>query len=454
VLKKKLLVLFLLIITAGCSRADSSILPAASAAGRTALNAGGVASMMTLLRSSGMPLASLRVAANGSLSLAARTRRDELPANTAARQVSQVDETADNPALGIISISGHVINASGSIPPQNSFIGLTIYEEEGIVSQIKIPLDRSGVFRFDLIPWNPAFSYQVSTTFNDIAFTSALIDGRLLQPGMEVNIPILVYNSSTNTEFLRALRMKVIYDFSTPGWVHVSENIIITNPTSLVIVAPGDNVPVLNYMLPKGAVNITFPDGNPSRRYRLTQDGFGDWEPVMPGNGHQVMVQYSLPFTSTWRCDLNTPIPLDSLMVVIKASGIETVSSGMQLNLIKNDPATALAVYVASGIRSEGSYSLTFTTRDHIQRVWLGILFFVASLTFALLWVIRSNRQREKARLQQPVAENQENEDTILDAIIALDDRYRHGDLSAEAYARTRWELVEKLEAMRKQNKT
>jgi len=157
--------------------------------------------------------------------------------------------------------------------------------------------------------------------------------------------------------------------------VHVSENIIITNPTSLVIVAPGDNVPVLNYMLPKGAVNITFPDGNPSRRYRLTQDGFGDWEPVMPGNGHQVMVQYSLPFTSTWRCDLNTPIPLDSLMVVIKASGIETVSSGMQLNLIKNDPATALAVYVASGIRSEGSYSLTFTTRDHIQRVWLGILF-------------------------------------------------------------------------------
>jgi len=104
-----------------------------------------------------MPLASLRVAANGSLSLAARTRRDELPANTAARQVSQVDETADNPALGIISISGHVINASGSIPPQNSFIGLTIYEDEGIVSQIKIPLDRSGVFRFDLIPWNPAF---------------------------------------------------------------------------------------------------------------------------------------------------------------------------------------------------------------------------------------------------------------------------------------------------------
>jgi uncharacterized membrane protein len=362
-------------------------------------------------------------------------------------------DTAANPVIGIISLDGHVINGSGGLPPQNAFVSLTIYENGNLISQINIPLDRTGFFRFDLVPWSPAYSYQVSTTYNDLSFGSGLINGNGLMPGMLVDVSILVYDNSTNNQFLHALRMKAVYDFSAPGKVQVSENIIISNPSSLVIIPAGDTVPVLNFILPKGAMGVTFPDGNPSNRYRLTAEGFGDWQPIMPGDGHQVMVQYSVPFTDELHCNLTTPIPLDSLVVVVKGTGIETVGSGMQLKLVQSDTASAQSIFSASGLSSEENFAINFTTRDHIQRVWLGILFFVVIVFVSLIWVIQSNHLRSKAQLENSVAQNPENEDTVMDSIIALDDRHKHGDISSEAYSRSRAELVEKLETLKKLNK-
>lgn len=450
-MKKKFVFVFLMLVIAGCSRMEGPLAHQELPAGQKVAETRAALGLLSLMNHSGAPLASLETqAAIPAVGMIGRLL--ELPSKAVQPKESleffQLD-TNSSPVLGIIVIGGHVINASGGIPPQNAFMDLVIYENGSITSQIKIPLDQSGIFRFDLVPWNPAYSYEVSTTFNDIEFSSGLIDGNSLQPGTLIEVPILVYDSSINNHFLRALRMKVMYDFSTPGWVHVSETILISNPTSMVIVPAGDTVPVLNYVLPKDAVEITFPDSNSSNRYRLTAGGFGDWQPVLPGDGHQVMVQYSVPFTSSWHCELNSPIPLDSLMVVVKASGIETTSSGLKLNLVQSDPETALAVYVASDLQSEDNYALIFSTRDHIQRVWLGIAFFGLSLTFALLWVIRSRRQRERSEQSAGFAQSFENEDTILDSIIALDDRYKHGDISTEAYRRTRTELVEKLEALR-----
>lgn len=450
---KKFVFVLLIFLLTSCNRIESPLAEQELAAGREAAGIRSAAGFFSLMNRSADPLAVVGTQAGipamrmiGSL---LQLSSKAVPAKKLPG-FFQLDTSA-SPVLGIIIIGGHVINASGGIPPQNAFIDLVIYENGAVTSQIKIPLEQSGIFRFDLVPWNPAYSYEVTTTFNNINFSSGLIDGNSLQPGMLIDVPVLVYDSSTNNHFLRAMRMKVIYDFSTPGWVHVSENILISNPTSMVIIPAGDTVPVLNYVLPRNAVQVTFPDGNSSNRYRLTTEGFGDWQPVLPGDGHQVMVQYAVPFTSSWRCDLNSPIPLDSLMVVVKASGIDTASSGLKLNLVQSDPETTLTVYVASDIQSDDSYSLIFSTRDHIQRIWLGIAFFVLTVAFALLWMIRSSRRRENPVQPAGFAQTYENEDTILDSIIALDDRYKHGDISAEAYHRTRADLVEKLEALRNQ---
>ncbi len=358
-------------------------------------------------------------------------------------------DAASSPSLGDVSIGGHVMNASGGIPPQNSFMDLTIYENDQIVDQIKIPLDGSGIFRFNPVPWNPGYSYLVSVLYNNIRFTSRLIDGGLLSPGVSVDIPVVVYETSTNALLLQGLRMRVIYDFSTPGWVHVAETILISNPTSLVIVPSSNTEPILEFPLPKEATDVIFLEGNQTDRFRMTNNGFGDWQPIMPGDGHQVIVEYSAPFESTWRSDLATPIPLDSLMVIVRSNGIETTSYGLQLSLVQSDNANSISVYTASGIAAGQNASLLFTTRDQIQRIWLGIGILTATLLLALVWIIRSKHVRMNAQKLLPVAENSKNVDTILDAIIALDDRYRHGDIPADAYQKARSDLVNKLEELK-----
>ena len=246
--------------------------------------------------------------------------------------------------------------------------------------------------------------------------------------------------------------MRVTYDFTSPGWVHVTEAILISNPTSLVIVPVDESSPVLDFPLPKDAVNVSFPDDNPPGHYQRTADGFGDWQPVMPGDGHQMMVEYSVPFTSSWRDELVTPIPLDSLMVIVRSSGIVTTGSGMTLSLAQSIPQSSVNVYTSSDLQPNEEYALNFATRDHIQKVWIGIAFFAASILFALLWLVFS-RRRKTNQPALTVAENSESMDTILDAIIALDDRFKNGDISKTAYQRARSELVKKLEGMKDQTK-
>jgi len=356
--------------------------------------------------------------------------------------------SSSSPTAGIISIGGHVVNASGGAVPQNTFITLTIYENDQIVNQIKIPLDLSGSFQFNLVPWNPNFTYMASVVYNSIEFDSGLIDAGVLLPGMTVQIHLAVYEVSTDAQLLEALRMRVVYDFTTPGWVHIFENILISNPTSLVIVPPSDGSPILDFPLPKEATNVVFPDGNSSNRFRLTSTGFGDWQPVMPGDGHQVLVEYSVPFTSAWRCDLTTPLPLDSIMVMVKASRIVTSSNELQLSMVQNDSTSSISVYAASSIPSGEQISILFTPQDQIQRIWLGIGIFTVTILLALVYIIRSNQVRARGENAPAVAKNAENVDTILDAIIALDDRHRHGDIGEDAYQKARAEYVEKLEAL------
>jgi len=388
------------------------------------------------------------------IQLAGKAAARLIPSSKAVayRSPGILGQTSSSPSIGIISIGGHVVNASGGVIPQNTFLTLTIYEGTQIVDQIKIPLNSLGVFKFDLVPWNPNFTYMASVVYNNIEFDSDLIDGGMLASGAAVQVQLVVYEASTNAELLEGLRMRVIYDFTNPGWVRVVESILISNPTSLVIVPPSDGSPILSFPLPKEATNVVFPDGNGTSRFRLTADGFGDWQPVMPGDGHQVLVEYSVPFTSSWRCDLSAPIAIDSLMVMVKASRIVTSSSGMKLSLIQSDSSGSISVYGTTAIQSGDNLAIQFTTQDQIHRIWLGIGIFILTLAFAMLWLARSTQQG-KAGGKAAVAGNDENVDTILDAIIALDDRYRHGDIGEESYQRARAEYIDKLESMSDQNK-
>jgi hypothetical protein len=89
------------------------------------------------------------------------------------------------------------------------------------------------------------------------------------------------------------------------------------------------------------------------------------------------------------------------------------------------------------------------------QNLAIGLGIFGLALVVAGLWLYRQSRlkaarQQSAEGMEPGIAESQldsmpEDEETLMDAIIALDDQYHAGNLPEEAYLERRADLKEKL---------
>jgi hypothetical protein len=89
-----------------------------------------------------------------------------------------------------------------------------------------------------------------------------------------------------------------------------------------------------------------------------------------------------------------------------------------------------------------------------MQNLAIGLGVFGVVLLIVGLWLFRQNRIKTSRQQSAEAAPGEtgaqdeglsENEDTLMDAIIALDDQYRAGNLPEEAYLERRAVLKEKL---------
>lgn len=355
-----------------------------------------------------------------------------------------LDET-----ISSVMVTGIVINGSGGNIPRNSIVRLTIYQNNQKVRQYDCPIDDLGRYTLLNIPWSSDFAYDTSISYNGIVYHSEMVEAGVISPSSEIYLPLIIYENSTSSQSLHALRMRVAFDFNDAGIVHISESILISNPTSLVIIPTSESVPVLYFPLPEGAQDVNFPEGNVNGRFRTTGKGFGDWHPIMPGDGHQVLVEYSLPFNGQRSVSISFPIAVDSILVLVTGKDIQV--SGSDLDKVNTVPATdnATAIYNAPGLRSGGKLFLTFSTKEHLYKEWIGGILLVLTLLVSTVWLIRRQRILKKTTQQ----EKGDSEETILDAIIALDDRFKAGELKAATYQQIRAEFIQKIDEIKRNRK-
>lgn len=343
---------------------------------------------------------------------------------------------------GFFSISGTLINLSGGQLNLDSDVMLTVYNNGLVEEVLTTPLLADQTFIFHLVPYSSDWSYVASFIHNNIEYKSQIINGYEYASAGIASITLWVYDSTSDKSLIRGEGMHVTLDFDQNGYVHVVESMMFVNPSSLVITPVSNKTPILMFELDTQASSLAFIDEMNSGIYRMVPGGFGDWQPILPGTVHQVMFEYDLPFNGKTDIILSLPMHMNSIVVMMEDKEDRVVCSGTQLLYTSDNPSGFVELF--KGVPDSGETSLVI----HCVQRWRILPFVIAGLMTVLvglsLFVGLRHLKERKKRERIIDLENQRTQ--ILDAIIALDDQFKAGQIPRESYNSKRSELIKKID--------
>lgn len=336
------------------------------------------------------------------------------------------------------SFTGRVVYGSEGRMPSGLQVQLSGFDHtEQSVSQTAQVSD-VGNFSFQDVPlvegriFFVQIDYQGQTYFSEFITADSEVT--------EFEIPITIYETTSDTSQLAVEAIQLVYDFSQPGIVRVVERVSISNLGDRAVVPDGGQ-PVLHYSLPHGAAKLAFEEGTVGDRYIIEEGGFGDLRGVLPGtNSYQVLFAYELPYADSLTYQISIDLPTRSLVVLLPESGIELQSENFQLIGTQAIEGVDYAVYstdegffpgdeVPISIRGGhplGGGALNGILRD--ENLVIGLAGLTIAIGAVWLW-LRTAQSPER----------------LMDEIIALEARYKRGAMSKQSYTKQRGALKDRL---------
>lgn len=308
---------------------------------------------------------------------------------------------------------------------------------EQVVSETT-KVQEDGSFSFEGIPLAEGRIFFVQVDYQGQSYFSEFVTSE--NEVTEFEIPITIYETTSDTSQLSVETIQFVYDFSNAGVVRVVERVSISNLGDYAVV-PADGEPVLHYSLPAGATNLAFEEGALGERYLMEAGGFADLRGVLPGsNSYQILFAYELPYRDSLTYQISIDLPTSSLVALLPESGFELQGEVFQLIGTQAIEDIDYAVYIADGgflpgdevpITIRGTHAAgggAFAGILNDDSVVVGLAGLTLSLGAIWFW-LRSAQTPEQ----------------LMDAIIALDARHDRGDIGKPAYLRQRKALKAKL---------
>jgi len=237
---------------------------------------------------------------------------------------------------------------------------------------------------------------------------------------------------------------------------------VISNTGKKTVVPPQEGEPVITFAIPQGATNLEFQDGALGAPYLPTEDGFGDPHPIPPGNGsYQIVFAYELPYDKKAEVRHAVTLPVDAAALLAPAdigvkvespmmedSGIETIE-GQPIHVYQSgalQPGDEVVFTVRGRPREGGAEAQGSSTRTGLA---VGLVAFGLGLIVTGVVLYRRQQTLEAEEEEGPTEEDlPDDPETLMDAILALDDLYKEGRLNEEAYRTRRAALKARLAAL------
>ncbi len=417
------------------------------------------------------------------------TASPEAPTATPAAETPAAGETTPTPAAtettaenltptptsvhGTLTITGQVTNgtAGASLPPDLQ-VTLYGYDEMQEAYSATTTVDAEGKFVFHDVPNAPNRVFFATAEYQNVIYGSR---GVTAPPGKDtLDMPFSIYETTTDHSTLQVDRLHVFASLNGDQMLEVVEIYVITNTGDKTVVGKTPDDPVLVFDLPAGAMNLQFQDGVIGGRYIQTAHGFGDLMPVYPQHTAQEVFAYDLPFEGK-RLEVSHPVPLPVAAAVLMVPEGELSMSGDRLvdNGVQSDSqGSAYHVYNMDALAA--GENLTFT----VERVSAGLsltgnsktslaigLMAIGAALIAVAVVLFKRPAPEEAEAEPPLPASPddapeqpaeaEDPETLMDAILALDDLYQEGKIAEEVYQKRRALLKARLKrALEAKDKT
>lgn len=371
-------------------------------------------------------------------------------------------ETPADPAVGTVFIQ--VVNESGGNLPVGVEIVLHGYDGmEETFTQIDT-LPEGGLIVFEEIPMPEGRVFLATTEHDQVAYGSNI--AQVTGDTTDANLSLIVYDSTTDTSGLTIERLHVFFDFVNPDSVQVIELVLLSNTSGQTVVASDDS-PVIEFELPEGALNLEVQESM-QLRFIQTATGLGVGSVRPSAEPYDVTFAFEMPYDKK-KVDLSLLVPLDTAAVIIIApeDGVKLKGDQLQDGGSRDFQGVPYRTYNSGSLQAGEALNFTLSGTpklpsdmtssagtDTTTNLMIGLIALGVVLIGTGIYLWQRNRIEDdewddkdaKAEgdevHEMHVAENQED---LMDAIIALDDLYRAGDLPEEAYRNRREELKARL---------
>lgn len=355
-----------------------------------------------------------------------------------------------------LPIQGQVINGSGGQVPAGLTVELAGYDGMEQVFSAKTEVDADGTYTFPEVEIVPGRAFVVSVNFQGFTFNSDVFHNLGEPLNGPIELPVTVYEATSDLSALKADRLHVFFDFTNPDSVQVAELFLLNNTGDTVIAAEAEGQPVVSYELPEGATNLQFESGVIGERFVLTDRGFADTQPILPGAGTQILFAYDLPLSRKTTVRIPINLPVDAAIVMLPQGTMTLQSAQLQPMGQRQIQGVTLDLFTTTGLQPGSTLEMTLSGRMssplNLQTGQTGTL--IAGLAALLAvagggvyWYIRQQKT-SKTSEDEKIESSEDSPEALMDAIIALDDQFKAGQLSEETYQQRRAELKERLRAL------
>lgn len=401
---------------------------------------------------------------NPSLTVSPTTQANLNPIETQIPQLTSTTGVSSTiPLIGNISVQ--LINGTGGTAPSDVPVTLYGFDQMQNTYSETIPIGEDGMYAFTNIDMPEGRVFLAGTDYASATYGSDIASVDPENPDLKLQITI--YDSTMDPSVLTTDRVHIFLDFSNPETVQVMEVFIISNPTNLAVVSPSEDGIVVTFPLPEGYTNLQFQDGELGNRYVEVDQGFADTMPVKPGVGeYQVIFAFQMPYNRKLDFIQTMFLPTSAAVVMLPENNIKVDSSQLEESGTREINGTTYRMYNGNSLLAGSMLEFTLSgnpkqatspaiSTGTSQNLAIGLGVFGVVLILVGLWLFRQNRMKvAKQHSTEGMASGStgaqldaqtEDDDTLMDAIIALDDQYRAGNLPEEAYLERRAVLKDKL---------
>lgn len=394
-------------------------------------------------------------------SQASSTEVTPVPASTEVGAGVTPETTEPVPAA---SVSVQVTVANGDALPGDTQARLYAFDDMELVYSTTLTTNIDGLFTFENIETPAGRVFMAGIDYAGVTYGSDVF--QVTDPSQPVALTVSVYETTTDASVLVFERLHIFFDFSVEGQIDVVELIILSNPSDKAVVAEEEGGPVTLIYLPEGASNLQFQDGSLGAEYLAIPGGFADTRSIQPGvTDYQILVGFTMPYENGMVFDQLLSNEVNTTTILVPDMGIKLESDKVTDNGTRDVQGVTYQIYSSMSPLSE-SLSLEFSGKPRLgtssgslldslndPQTRNSLLFGLGALGLVLIlagvWLYRRNgiQEEDDGEEDDEVYEDDdyETQDTLMDAIIALDDLYKSGELPQDAYQQRRAVLKERL---------